>query len=296
MKNILTILMLSLCATFIACSDGDDDSYNPDTAESVYKPFAGRKVSALKTTRTVNGRKYSWEHKFTYDAKGRISKINSNIQDHIKREGKYYLCNRISNACYYYKGNELEVEYAISWNFPENMMMNISNEGKDHGIFNSSGFLKTFRSVEIGVSSDFTYNGKTLVESNCDGEFVYELNRTNGNVLGYRLSKEGEVKEDCYSYYKYSATFRNNINMDLSAYFGYWGVEEKIYANASPFYAAYQLAAFGMLGTTSPNLPKSAYNEETKSYEDGDWDFDEKGYPVSYKDPFGRVTEIIYAD
>lgn len=296
MKNILSILMLSLCATFVACSDSDGGDGNPDGGNSVYVPLPGRKVASVKTTSKINGRDYSWEHKFTYDAQGRIKEINSNIQDHINRNGRHYLCNKISTAYYYYNGENLEVDYDINWIFPEDMTMNTRTGNKDFGIFNSDGFLKVFKSVEIGVSSDFEYSGKYLTKAYSDGGFVYELNRSNGDVLGYRLKVDDKLKDDRYSRYGYSANFRNKINMDMSAYFGYWGVEERIYANASPLYASYQLAAFGMLGATSTHLPISVYNEETKMHDDGTWEFDSKDCPISYTDPSGRKTTITYVD
>lgn len=304
MKNILSFIMLSLCTAFVACSDNDDsNSYDPDTAKSAYSPLPGRKVASLKTTYTRDGRDYSCEHNFSYDAQGRVKDISSRLVRYVKYyDGKSYLCNITSKATYIYKGDELEIDYSISSIYPDALQLNDNVSGKDRGIFTATGYLSSFVSDIVGVGTDFIYsaNGRNLTEAYSDGGVTYVISRDNkGNITGYRRNDEnnGEVAvTDRSGNLGYSPTNRNNTNFDFSGYFGYWGVEERFYATQVPFYAAYQLAAFGMLGSTSPYLPSSEYMSESGRLEDGDWEFDSRGCPLSYESPTGPRTEITYVD
>lgn len=291
MKNILFILMLALGSTFVACSDSNDDGgYDPNTAETPYKPLPGRKVASLKTTNTIDGRDYWWEHKFTYDASGRIMEIKSEMQHYEARAGDYVLCKIYSDAFYYYRGNELEVAYSLKRTYPNDLSIkNSTDSGTDRGLFNSAGVLVRFH------SADFEYSGTSLRGAYFDGGVKYNVARDNsGNVTGYvRENENNGEKDDCSGKYGYSR-IRNKSNFDFSGYFGYWGVETGIYANRLPYYASYQLAAFGMLGAISSYLPLSVKDENGNEY--GTWELDSRDCPVLYTAPDGRRTEITYID
>lgn len=291
MKNILFVLLLSIGVSFVSCSDGDDGGYNPDTAESPYVALPGRKVASLKTTNTVDGRNYSWEHKFVYDALGRIKEVNSEFVHHAKDvHEKFYLCNISSIASYYYNGDELRVDYSVVKIYPEDLMKNSKDSGSDRGVFNKAGVLTKFN------TADFVYSGTMLKEAYYDGGIKYYVSRdASGNVTGFKKCDIDEnVLSDYNSRYGYSR-LPNKTNFDFSGYFGYWGVEQGISAIESPYYASYQLAAFGMFGATSAYLPLSVNNVED-SLSPGTWNLDSKGCPVSYVDPFGRKTVITYVD
>lgn len=291
MKNILSILMLSMCATFMACSDSDDSGNNPDAAESVYTPLPGRKVASVTTTNTVGGRKYSWEHRFAYDSEGRIKEINSSFVHHHEKNAKFYLCNITSKANYHYDGNELEVDYSVSRIYPDEPLMNSKTNDTDRGAFNNAGLL-----VKMGLA-DFVYSGTSVTEAYFESGERYEIKRERSNVTGYIVYEitDDNVIADYSNRYGYSG-IKNKTNFDFSGYFGYWGVEQNMIANRMPFYASYQLAAFGMLGSTSPNLPISVYNKDKGIFEYGTWELDSNEYPVAYTDPSGRKTIITYVD
>ena len=104
------------------------------------------------------------------------------------------------------------------------------------------------------------------------------------NLTGYKqlMTSTEVVINDKSSAYSYSS-LRNRTNFDFSAYFGYWGVEQAVRMISVPFYATYQLAAFGMLGATSKYLPA------------GDWVMEDE-CPVSYVAPDGRETVITYCE
>ena len=294
MKNILTILMLSFCATFIACSDSDDGG-GSGSNESVYKPLDGRRVASVKTTNTVNGRNYSWEHRFSYDAQGRIKEINSNFVHYSEYNARYYLCNISSNAKYSYDGNYLNVDYSVTRVYPENTVMNSKDSDTDRGVFNNAGVLTK---MEL---ADFVYSGTSLDEAYFESGEKFRIVRERSNVAGYVISDIATdvVKKDFSSKYRYSS-FKNKTNFDFSGYFGYWGVEQNMVANRMPYYASYQLAAFGMLGATSPYLPMAVavYDNDgnVTAYEYGTWELDSKDCPVLYVDPSGRKTVITYVD
>ena len=291
MKNILSILMLSLCATFVACSDSDGGDGNPDGGNSVYVPLPGRKVASVKTTSKINGRDYSWEHKFTYDAQGRIKEINSEIVHHREYNYKFFRCNMSSNAKYRFNGNELEIEYSVARMYPDEPLMNSKENGKDRGAFNQAGVLSKFD------LADFVYSGTSLNEAYFETGERFEIKHERGNVVGYVVYDiaDDKVKADFSHKYGYSS-IKNKTNFDFSGYFGCWGVESNVYATRMPYYASYQLAAFGMLGATSTHLPISVYNEETKMHDYGEWELDSKDCPILYTDPSGRKTTITYVD
>ncbi len=298
MKKLFYLFAVAACTMFAACSESND--YNADTAESPYKPSQTlRKVATVRTTNTIDGRDYSWEHKFEYDAQGRIKNINSNMVHHRAVEFadivRYYACNITSSAKYYYKGDVLEVDYVIEREYPEYPEWNTRESGTDRGMFSKVGVLSTFLTI------DFVYSTTSLTAAYTDSGREYAIRRdASGDVSGYvvtNLEKDSVVLDRAVEY-GYSH-FRNRINFDLSAYFGYWGIEQEIYANRSQYYASYQLGAFGMLGATSPYLPISMLGKDEQgnpAYIYGEWEFDDRDCPVSFTDATGRKTEITYVD
>ena len=310
MKNILKLMLFAFMAvSFAACSDSDD--YNADTAVTPYEPIPGRRlVAQVKTTNNIDGRVYSWEHNFSYDALGRIKEINSNIVHHravnFDNVVRYYVCNITSKANYYYNGERFRVEYGISKEYPGYPDWNSRDNGKDEGLFNENGMLTKMSTMDI------TYSKTQLQRVYADGGNIYEPQRDGrGNVTGYvqrYLMNEGSdsVVFDRSNDFLYSGV-KNESNFDFSGYFGYWGVEQGIYANRVEYYAAYQLAAFGMLGATSNYLPSAMLSRDAKGniikddngnqkYLYGKWQYDAEGCPVSFVDGSGRRTEIKYVD
>lgn len=291
MKNI-KLLLISSVFMLVAC--GEYHGYDADDAQSPYIPNDGvYMVKSLKTTSVYAGREYSWEHEFKYDAHNRVKEVASNILYHVERyvggvKG-FYKCNRKSSAQYYYLNDAIDVTYSVAFEYPGHSDWNIEHNGTDEGVFNEDGFLKKFSAL------DFGYSGSVLAVANSDGGRRYEITRDrNNNVTGFNLFDEytDSLMVDNADECGYLLQ-KNNTNFDFSGYFGFWGVEEEIVANASPYYAAYQLAAFGMLGTTSKYLPlgKAVVGEEIKT---GKWELDDKQRPVMFTDSSGRKTVVTY--
>lgn len=291
-----------------ACSDSED--YNPDTAVTPYEPVPGRRlVSQVKTTNSVNGREYSWEHNFSYDAQGRIKEINSRIVHHraakFENMTRYYKCNITSKANYYFEDEKFRVEYTVSHEFPEFPAWNDADSGKDEGLFNENGTLAKMASL------DLVYSATQLSRAYADGGHMYEPKRDyDGNVTGYVIryldGDSDSLVLDRSREYLYSA-LKNKTNFDFSGYFGYWGIERGLVSVADAYYAPYQLTAFGMMGATSNNLPFAMYSRDSKGnvvkddngnpvYLYGEWKLDNQGCPVSFVDGSGRKTEIKYID
>ena len=309
MKNILKLMLFAFMAvSFAACSDNEE--YDADTAVTPYEPLPGRRIAQVKTINTFDGRLYSWEHNFSYDALGRIKEINSNIVHHRAEEFantvRYYVCNITSKANYYYNGDKFRVEYSISREYPDYPDWNKRESGKDEGILNENGTLAKISSM------DMEYSKTQLFRGYVDGGCIYEPQRDGrGNVTGYikslQMNDEADsVLFDCSDDFLYT-NVKNKTNFDFSGYFGYWGVEQGIYANRVEYYAAYQLAAFGMLGATSNYLPSAMLSRDAKGkiikddngnqkYLYGEWQYDAEGCPVSFVDGSGRRTEMKYVD
>lgn len=310
MKNIFRFMLLSLCAVaFVACSDSED--YNADTAVTPYEPVPGRRmVAQVKTTNTLDGRTYSWEHNFSYDAQGRIKEINSNFVHYrkIPFDGvvRVYKCIITSQANYYFRGDELSVEYSVSKEYPDYPDWNTRENGKNKGFFNEDGVLESF------LSLDLVYSKMQLSKAHADGGHIYVPYRdVLGNVTGYQTRYNNDDDKDSIVLdrsvdFKYGYN-KNNTNFDFSGYFGYWGLEKAIPAIATEYYAYYQLTAFGMMGSTSSYLPLAqlARDKDGKPLTDdsgaplylyGRWEFDSNDYPISYVDGSGRKTEIRYVE
>ena len=298
MKRVFYLFAMAVCCMFAACSDSDD--YNANTAESPYKPSPTlRKVASVRTTNTVDGRDYSWEHKFEYDAQGRIKSINSTMQHHravsFADVVRYYKCDITSRADYYYKGDVLEVDYVVERNYPEYPDWNTRESGSDRGKFNQAGVLSNFATI------DFVYSATSLSAAYTDSGREYLIKRdASGDVSGYVITNlEGDsIILDRGQEYGYSR-FQNRINFDLSAYFGYWGIEQELYANRAQYYASYQLGAFGMLGAASPYLPISMLGKDeygNSAYIYGEWELDSQNCPVSFTDATGRKSVITYVE
>ena len=296
MKNILSILVLLLCMGLVACNE----EYDPDTAESYYTPAPGRRVASVKTTFGEIGGEVSHEHSFTYDAQGRIKSVSSTLliyQPWIDNsdgfgDTVYYRCNIVSNANYFYRGEELEVAYTVSTDYPENPKLNRLSSGSRYGVFDSKGVLARF------AQTSFEYSATRLMQAYTDGEMCYDIARDgDGNVTGYKKYNvyTDEVFENiagCYHYH----SLKNRSNFDFSAYFGYWGVEQFV---AQTYRAPYQLAAFGMLGSTSQYLPCGIIEKDADGkdrYICGEWELDSSDYPVSYVDAEGRRTVVTYCE
>ena len=309
MKNLFKFIFLSLMTVaMVACNDSDD--YNPDTAVTPYEPVPGRRmVSQVKTTNTIDGRNYSWEHNFSYDAQGRIKEVNSKIVHHratkFENTTRYYKCNITSKANYYFKDEKFRVEYTVSYEFPEFPAWNDADRGKDDGLFNENGTLAKMASL------DLVYSATQLKCAYADGGHMYEPRRDDmGNVTGYVVRYQtGDADSlvlDRSRDFLYSGV-KNKTNFDFSGYFGYWGLERGIVSVATEYYAPYQLTAFGMMGATSNYLPLALLSRDDKGkvvvdddgnpvYLYGRWEYDAKGCPVLFVDGSGRKTEIKYVN
>lgn len=294
MKKIIPFLSLSLCMAFMSCNDG----YDADTAISVYEPYTGRQVASLKTTYTENGNDLSFEHRFSYDAKGRIKEVNSDIVHYVEDiefyDTTYVRCNITSRANYFYDGEKLEVEYNISRVYPDDPSRKSSSiDGTDRGTFGNNGALVQFSTLSLD------YVTTALQRGYADGDMFYNIARNpDGDISGYSIYRTSTDKLllDNSKRYFYSP-FQNNTNFDFSAYFGYWGVEQAVRVIRNPYYATYQLAAFGMLGATSRHLPYGIVEKNSEGkyeYIYGEWQLDSNGYPLSFIDAEGRRTEITY--
>ena len=296
MKNILSMLALALCVGLVSCGP----EYDADTAQSYYTPIPGKRlVASVKTSFEQDGGMNYHEHNFTYDATGRIKRINSNIsvyspvvQNYI--DTVYYKCNMTTTANYFYRGEELEVAFTVSTDYPDLPKMNRYASSSNFGIFKSSGVLERF-----SVAS-FEYSATRLQSAYTDGEICYDVAHDNdGNVTGYKKyqTSTGEVYDDKRGLNYYDYTKKNKTNFDFSAYFGYWGVEQCVPIIARPYRAPFQLAAFGMLGSTSKYLPAGIIEKDADgrdNYIPGTWDLDSQECPVSYVDAEGRRTVITY--
>lgn len=277
MRKFLYLLMLPFVAVaMLSCGDEESD-YNADAAVTSYVPTEGRMVASVKTTKESGGRLYSWEHKFTYDAKKRIKNINSDILYHYKSPaGIWYRCNVSSTANYYFKSNDyMTVRYNINYNFPEYTAWNDSDAGVYGGTFDKDGRLMNFGPFDCDYS-----NG---IKAYMDNGRIYTLQMNSyGNVTGYvcdSLDVRVATKLEEYSYSGYD----NNTNFDFSAYIGNWVIEREIPDCVNWQYAPFQLAAFGMFGYGGKKLPL------------GEWEM-EGNYPVVFTDFNGYRTEIKYVE
>ena len=296
MKNIFPILLLSLCVGFVSCNE----EYDADTAESLYEPSQARRVASVKTTFMENGGENIHYHRYTYDAKGRIKTVNSDlviytpvVKDYI--DTAYYRCNMTTSANYFYRGEELEVAFSVSTEYPDLPAMNRLTSGSNYGVFNSNGVLSRFS------QSSFDYSTTMLQQAYSDGDICFNVTRdADGNVTGYKkyIVTSGKVLEDKSNLY-YCHPRKNKTNFDFSAYFGHWGVEQGVPVISRPYRAPYQLAAFGMLGATSPYLPYGVVEKDADGNTElipGRWEFDSQYYPVSYTGPDSCKTVIIYCE
>lgn len=297
-KSVLKFAVLFLSVSFIACDNNEYSRYDADTAETPYKPIEGRRmVASVKTTNTIDGRNYSWEHKFSYDKQGRIKEVNSQIMHHHYKEAfgysRYYACDITSKANYYYFGEAMDVVYSVERQYPEYPDWNTSVSGKDEGRFNASGVLTKYSVL------DLEYSATSLNTAYIDGGRRYEIVRgKGGNISGYRLYDDvaETLMLDYSNRYEYSYD-KNKTNFDFSAYFGYWGVEQEIPINSSAYYAPYQLAAFGMLGSGGQYLPLGMVFTDSAGNEIfGQWELDRDGYPLSFVDAYGRKTIVTYVE
>ncbi len=296
MKNIFPILLLSLCVGFVSCNE----EYDADTAESLYEPSQARRVASVKTTFMENGGENIHHHRYTYDAKGRIKAVNSDlviytpvVKDYI--DTAYYRCNMTTSANYFYRGEELEVAFSVSTEYPDLPAMNRLSSGSNYGVFNSNGVLSRFS------QASFDYSTTMLLQAYADGDICFDVTRdADGNITGYRkyVVTTDKVLEERSNLYHYHPR-KNKTNFDFSAYFGHWGVEQGVPVISRPYRAPYQLAAFGMLGATSPYLPYGVVEKAPDGSNilvKGTWEFDAQDYPVSYTDPDGRKTVITYCE
>ena len=299
MKNYLSIFALLLCVVVVSC----EKEYDADTAESNYVAAPGKRVASVKTTFFENDGENCHEHRFTYDAKGRIKTVNSDIviytpvimDNYGFPDTVNYRCNITSSANYFYRGEKLEVAYIVSTQYPDLPAMNRTSGSSSYGVFGQSGVLERFSQLS------FEYSKTRLLQAYADGGICFDVARDgDGNVTGYKKYDvyTDKVLENNVGRYHYHPR-KNKSNFDFSAYFGYWGVEQGVTVISRPYRAPYQLAAFGMLGATSQNLPwgiveKGADGKEM--YICGEWEFDSQDYPLSFVDADGRRTEITYCE
>lgn len=310
MKNFFYLFALAIGLFAVACSS--DEGYNADSAQSNYVPVSADKmVASVYTTSVIDGREYSWKHLFSYDKQGRIKEVNSVIKHHdiysqtVTGQNFFRECNITSNAKYFYDGANLKVVYTVKNEYPTYPVWNNSYSFTDAGILHEDGFIKRYVSTSRKGSLSFECNyklGGKLDVVDIDGGYTLTMDRdASGNVTGFYFEGINDSGNDSIvdarAMYDYTYV-QNKTNFDFSAYLGYWGVERNIGAMSEPFYANYQLAAFGFFGAVSPSLP--LWNvKEMGGNDDGSnpWEFDSsRRYPVRYTDPSGRVTEITYIE
>ena len=300
MKQLFSMLILSLCLAFVSCNE---EEYNADLAVSPYQPLPGRRVASVKTIFTENGGENIHEHRFTYDAQNRIKTVNSNlviytpvvVDNNGFRDTVNARCNMVTSANYFYRGEKLEVAFNVSTEYPDFPKMNRHSCSSNFGFFTSTGVLNRFS------QASFDYSTTILLKAYTDGEISFDVLREGNDVCGYNktsVASNGQLREEKSKRYYYSP-FRNKTNFDFSAYFGYWGVEQCIPIISRPYRAPYQLAAFGMLGVTSGNLPWGVVETDADgrdNYKEGDWVLDNQEYPLSFVDVDERVTVITYCE
>lgn len=305
MKKIFLFLMLAVGLLFVACSD-DGEGYDADTAVSNYIPvLGGRKVASVHTTSVYDGRDYSWKHNFVYDKQGRIKEVNSEIKHHrlwtqtVTGERHYRLCNITSNAKYYYNGEFVKIAYSVERDYPTYPAWNYSYSFIDAGLLNENGHIVNY-TLGDGSGFECDYNFTSLKSVTFDGGYVFDILRdSKGNVNGHKFTgfdiagdDSTSVKQGRYEY----TSIENKTNFDFSAYLGYWEHERYISALSDWPYASYQLAAFGFFGSCSENLPMCAASSAGNGASASKfWTFKD-GYPVTYTDASGRVTEITYVE
>lgn len=304
MKKFLWFFMLVAGIVFAACSD-DSEAYDADSAVSNYVPLLGsRQVASLFTTNEIDGREYSWKHNFTYDKHGRIKEVNSEIKHHrafpqVLGGVNYQLCNIISNAKYYYKGEYLQIAYTVNREYPNYSEYNNSYSYVDAAMLNENGHIKNYSQPPY-EGFECEYNFAKLRSVAFDGGHQIDIYRdAKNNVNGHKYTGYDKNGNDSISTlpdrYKYTGV-RNKTNFDFSAYLGYWEHERCINAMLDWPYASYQLAAFGFFGTGSEFLPLCLTSLAADVATLDLWVFDNEGFPVKYTDPSGRVTEITYTE
>ena len=284
-------MLLPLCCIFfVACTA----EYDADTAESNYKPEAGRHmVASVTTSDTVDGRDYVWKHEFSYDAKGRIKSVESDVKSYravqYDNATDYLEYTALSTANYIYNGAELEIEFSFKIDYPSSPLLNTKGSSKDSGRFNRNGALTSFSAL------DFVYSGAVLQQAYDDYGVYYTIERDGVNVVRYSVfDTESDSNISKSKLYFYTPTV-NETNFDFSAYLGYWGVERSLGLRSDvPYYSLYQLGAFGMLGTPSKELPWGVIENGERVY--GEWRYDSKGRPSLFVDADGVRTEVTYAD
>lgn len=282
MKKYFKFLLLLPLFAFVAACSSDEEEYNADTAVTPYKPLPAetyRMIKNIKLTQNYNGRDYSWNYNFSYDAQNRIKNVNCDIAAHAysDKKNKWYRLNRNTSMNYYFTGeNMLKIVTVVNDEYPETGE-NKSLTTNYIGQFNNAGALVHFGQF------DCVYSGNVLEKAYVDNERIYTFYRDrNNNVTGYRCDSINKTY-DYPNTYKYN-TIENYTNIDLSGFIGNWVIEREIPVNESTDYPILFLAAFDMLGTRSQYLP------------DGAWAADNKGYPGSCTLPSGKKLKIEYME
>lgn len=283
MKKYFKFLLLLPLAAIVASCSSDDEEYNADTAITPYEPLPAetyRMIKSIKLTQDYNGRNYSWNYDFSYDAQNRIKSVDCDIVAHeySPKKKKWYKFNGNTTMNYYFIGeNVLKIVSMVNKEYPETGE-NKSLTTNYVGQFNNSGALIHFGQF------DAVYSGNILQEAHLDNERVYTFYRDRyNNVTGYRCDSVNKVLADYSNIYNY-VTIENNTNIDLSGFIGNWVIEREIPLNEQGNYPILFLAAFDMLGTRSQHLP------------DGTWAADNKGYPSSCTLPSGKKLKIEYME
>lgn len=271
----LTLLSIIALAT-IGCSKSDDE-YNADTAPSYYKPGVyERMVDSILITSTVDGRDYSWNYNFIYDAQNRIKEIRG-LRKFYESSLKQNCEETIISKYYFFDNVTLGVEYFYNIYIPKTGQSG-NRQGKYYGCFDGDGKLISFDSF------DCEYEGLILnkVYTDYETSFALEYDRYNNIIKTYQLDSLGTNPiEKTILEYEYSNK-KNNTNIDFASFLGYNIAERNIQWNKLHPYEYFHLGAFEMFGSRSYHLPK------------GEWTFDEEGYPVKYISPKERTYIIKY--
>lgn len=276
MKKYLSILLISTSLFATASCSSDDDSYNADDAVTSYNPMPSdiyKTVKGIKVTQNYNGKDYSWDYNFDYDAHNRIKSVNCDIVAYAKDDkGKYHkVTGTISTDYRFEDNNMLVVDSRIT-----NINFNDNSSYRYVGEFNRAGYLEHFGPFSCVYSSS-----NRLSEAYLDNErkYSFEYEERYGNITGYVCDSVNKRVEQHNIYEYHSKT--NKTNIDIAGFIGNCIIEREISGNENKSYPILFLSAFDMLGTRSNNLPE------------GNWVID-NNLPLNAVLPTGQKLEFRY--
>lgn len=265
MKKHFTLLFMAASLFMVACSS-DDEGYNADTAISHYTPMPQddyRMVQGIKMTQLYNGRNFTWDYTFDYDAQNRIKNVNCDVTTFAKdNSGKYHKVTGAITMNYIFESENIMKIHTTITSEPQGII-NEDSEYKYAGEFSNDGRLTDF----AVFGCEYSMGGR-LSKAYMDNERVYSMSHDGmGNITGYRCDSVNKVLADYPNKYEYSVAL-NKTNIDIAGFMGNCVIEREIPGNENEMYPIVLLSAFDMLGQRSPGLPK------------GEWSYDAQGSPV----------------